>query len=205
MSKLTYSQILAGAAILAALPLDVIVKDKDKEEYTRSLETKLTARILSILANFKVKEKEYAALEEQLRNAVVPEDFQQRYEEYRQEMEKHTPKDYLEKLRAYQEARKADETYSDSEFEKVIEETNKKLREAHNPEIEKELEGYNSKYIVALKELQEQETEIAPELFSQEEFEKITEHSQGSSIIIKGVEVPRLHWLLDFSELLVTK
>ena len=166
MSKLTYNNVLIAAALLGALPLDVKVKEKEAE-YTRSLDGKLTGRVVALLANLNRHVKDYSELEAQARKTVVPEDFQKKYEEYRQKLE-------------------AD-----------------KEKAQPDPVLEKDCAGYDHKFLAALTEIREQEVEVAQPLFSAEEFEAISAHTQGAEIKINGQEVPRLHWLMDFSQMLV--
>lgn len=123
MKKMTYNDVLVAATLLAALPLDVKVKEKGEEEYTRSLETRLTGRVLSLLANLNFHVKAYRELEEQARKAAVPEDFQNRFAEYQRKLET-----------------EGEKAQRDTQIEKEFEDYNSKyysaIQELRNQEVE---------------------------------------------------------------------
>lgn len=69
--------------------------------------------------------------------------------------------------------------------------------------IEKEFAETNHRFSQALIELRQQEVDLIPAIFNHEEFEQITEHTNGAVIKINGNEVPRLYWLVDLEQILV--
>lgn len=168
MSKMTYREVLTAVALLSALPLDVKVKEKEGE-YTRSLDSKLTGRVLSLLANLNLHAKTYAELEMQTRRALVSDEQVKRFMEYQSKAEK-ASEDFV-----------------------------------RDSEIEAEIMACNSRINAAMAEINAQEVEVKPLLFSAEEYAQITEHTQGAEIVVNGQSVPRLHWLADFGALLVEK
>lgn len=119
-TKIKYADILAAAAIIAAFPLDVKVKEEDKE-YTRSLNGKLTGRILSLIANLNLHSKTFEKLKSELNEAVKTEGFDERY-------------------KAYLKAKEKDKAFVDEVFEQELKETNKRFSEGVNQLMDQEVE-----------------------------------------------------------------
>lgn len=203
MKKMTYTSILAAAQILAMLPLDVTVREKGEEPYSRSLDGKLTGRILALLANLNKLAKAHAELDAEAKEASVPKEFQEKYSAYRDKLVSVVPEGFAQKLNAYDAAKAKNPEYSDAELEKEMAEIHEKQQKMLDTEIEKESAEYNKRYKRALEELGKQEVEVSIPLLSPQEFEAITEHTNGAVIRNNGVEVPRLLWLSDLQELLL--
>lgn len=201
--KLTYSEVEIASRLLVALPLDVTVRAKGEDEYNRSLSGKLTGRVLSLIANLNLHKKKYKELEEEARKASISEDFDERFQAYEEKRRECMKEGYIERLQKYIQKTNQDPTYADAKFEKEREEYLNKWEEKRDLEFEKEVNESNSKFSKAVAELQKQEIELTPALFSRKEYEEIISHTEGAEIIVGGEKVSRLAWLIDVEQFLV--